>query len=113
MGSIGFGEIAFLVVLGLLIFGPEKLPGIANSVGKAIGTLKREASGTLDELKKAAEADDLREITNELRATSNELRGAGQSMRGSFAGLAGAAAPAVPPVSAADDGPPPFDPDAT
>lgn len=109
MGSIGFGELAFLVVLALLVFGPDKLPGIANTVGKAIGAVRREASGTLDELKRAAELDEFRGVADELRGTRDDLR-RGLSSRGAAFPASAATARAQ---SAAVAGPAPFDPDAT
>lgn len=110
MGSLGFGEIAFLVILALLIFGPDKLPGMASNIGRTVGALRREASSTIDELKRAAELDELRGVADDLRGAGNELRNTGAELRGAFAPGAAAASqrPAATPA-----GPPPFDPDAT
>jgi sec-independent protein translocase protein TatB len=109
VGSIGFWELVFLVLIALLVFGPEKLPGMANSIGKAIGALRREASGTLDELRRAADLEDFRGVAGEIRDVRAELR------RG-LGGL-GAAAPvsaaAAGEQAAVLTGPAPFDPDAT
>ena len=109
MGSIGFWELVFLVLIALLVFGPDKLPGMANSVGKAIGALRREASGTLDELKRAAELEDFRGVAGEIRDVRSELR-RGFSGLGASAPVTAAAAGEQAPVPA---GPAPFDPDAT
>jgi sec-independent protein translocase protein TatB len=38
---LGFGEMTFLFVLALLVFGPKKLPEIARQVGKALNEFKR------------------------------------------------------------------------
>lgn len=109
MGSIGFWELVFLVLIALLVFGPDKLPGMANSVGKAIGALRREASGTLDELKRAAELEDFRGVAGEIRDVRSELR-RGFSGLGAAAPVTAAAAGEQAPVPT---GPAPFDPDAT
>jgi sec-independent protein translocase protein TatB len=37
----GFGEMTFLFVLALLVFGPKKLPEIARQIGKAMNEFKR------------------------------------------------------------------------
>ena len=116
MGSIGFGEVAFLVVIALLVFGPDKLPGIANTVGKAIGAVRREASGTLEELKRAAELEEFRGVAAELRSTGQELRGTRDELRrGLSTGGAAMATSAsgARQQQAALGGPAPFDPDAT
>lgn len=39
--NIGFGEMLFLFVLGLLLFGPKKLPEIGRHLGKAMNDFKR------------------------------------------------------------------------
>lgn len=109
MGSIGFWELVFLVLIALLVFGPEKLPGMANSIGKAIGALRREASGTLDELRRAAELEDVRGVAGEIRGVRSELR-SGLSGVGAGAALT---AGTGREQAAALGGPVPFDPDAT
>lgn len=58
IGSLGFSEILFILVLALLIFGPRRLPQIGRTLGRglaefrrATGDLKRsiETEMTLDE----------------------------------------------------------------
>lgn len=39
--NLGFGEMLFLFVLGLLLFGPKKLPTIGRQLGKAMNDFKR------------------------------------------------------------------------
>ena len=41
IGSLGFTEIAFILVLALLIFGPKRLPEIGRMVGKGLGEFRR------------------------------------------------------------------------
>src|SRR5947209_9310424 len=41
MGFGGIGDMMFILVLGLLLFGPKKLPEIARQVGKVLGDFKR------------------------------------------------------------------------
>jgi sec-independent protein translocase protein TatB len=49
--SIGWGEISVLVVLGLFVFGPERLPGMAAEAGKALRRLRLYAKGLTADLK--------------------------------------------------------------
>lgn len=128
----GFAEIVFLLLLALLIFGPEKLPGMARSAGRTLSRFKAEASSTLDELKgsvdvdelrQTANVDELREVADELRTTSAELeRSAAGDTSGtvrSRRGPAGGNGPTESPGGAEGaeaqdhDEPAPFDPDAT
>lgn len=39
--NLGFGEIAVLVMLGLILFGPKRLPEIARQMGKFVAEFKR------------------------------------------------------------------------
>jgi sec-independent protein translocase protein TatB len=49
--SIGWGEISVLLVLGLFVFGPERLPGMAAEAGRALRRIRLYAKGLTDELK--------------------------------------------------------------
>lgn len=40
-GSLGFTEIAFILVLALLLFGPKRLPEIGRTIGKGLGEFRR------------------------------------------------------------------------
>ena len=42
--NLGFGEISLLVVLGLILFGPRRLPEIARQMGKFVAEFKRASS---------------------------------------------------------------------
>jgi sec-independent protein translocase protein TatB len=110
----GFWEMVFLGILALLIFGPERLPKMAQTAGEMIAKFKREAAGTLDELKAAAELDEFTGVAKELRDTTDDLRRT-VDIRSDLA----ADPPPVKPQSAVMAGtadtvrttPPPFDPD--
>lgn len=49
--SLGWPEIAVLVVLGLFVFGPERLPGMAAEAGRALRRIRLYAKGLTDDLK--------------------------------------------------------------
>ena len=46
LGSLGFPEILFILVLALLVFGPRRLPEVSRKVGRALGEFRR-ATGDL------------------------------------------------------------------
>ncbi|HEY3298659.1 MAG TPA: twin-arginine translocase TatA/TatE family subunit [Armatimonadota bacterium] len=51
MGSIGFPEIAVILLIALLLFGPKRLPEIGRTLGGAIREFKkatREFSSSFD-----------------------------------------------------------------
>jgi sec-independent protein translocase protein TatB len=59
MFNVGGGEMLAVLLLALLVLGPERLPKAVGEVGKWVGQLRRMSSGFQDELKKAMDAANL------------------------------------------------------
>lgn len=74
MSMPGMWEFAVLGVLALLIFGPEKLPGMAKSFAKTLSRFRREAQSAVDELKRSADLDGLSEVAGEWKSATSDLR---------------------------------------
>ena len=53
MGSIGPVEVLVVLVVALLVLGPQKLPDAARSVGRAIGEIRRYTAGFQKEMRDA------------------------------------------------------------
>ena len=53
MGNLGWAEIAVIVVVALVVLGPEKLPGAARQVGNVIRQVRRISTGFQQELQNA------------------------------------------------------------
>jgi Tat protein translocase TatB subunit len=66
-------EIVFLLLLALIILGPEKLPDAVRKFGKTYAEFKKVTTGFQDELKSA-----LDEPMREMRETADALRKAAQ-----------------------------------
>lgn len=49
-GQVGWGEILVLLVVGLFVFGPERLPKVARDAGRMLHQLRRMAQGVRDDL---------------------------------------------------------------
>ena len=99
MGSLGFAEMLVIAVVALLVFGPERLPELAKQAGKAMAKFRSEAGRSIEELKRAADIEDL---DRELKGLSADARSVRRSLTDSL--MAG---------PRPDDAPPPTDPDAT
>lgn len=41
MGKLGIGELAIILVIVLIVFGPKKLPELAKSMGQAVKEFKK------------------------------------------------------------------------
>jgi len=48
MGNIGYGELLLIVLVALLLFGPNKIPELARACGRAISQFKRGMREGLD-----------------------------------------------------------------
>lgn len=44
MFGLGTGEIILIIILALIIFGPDKLPQIGSAIGKSIKEFKKSMS---------------------------------------------------------------------
>lgn len=49
--NLGWAELAVLFVLGMLIFGPERLPKVAADAGRLVRELRRMATGVSKDLR--------------------------------------------------------------
>ena len=56
MGSIGAPEILVILVVALLVLGPDRLPDAARQVGRVLAELRRMSSGFQAELRDAMAA---------------------------------------------------------
>jgi sec-independent protein translocase protein TatB len=115
--SVGWGEIFVLVVAGLFILGPERLPSAAAWVGKTVRQVREYATGARDQLRRelGPEFDELRKPLEDLRGLRdfNPRRAVQRSLfdddpapvkPNGYAGPNGSSASAVPNGSAAADG---------
>lgn len=70
---IGTGETVVILLLALLFFGPEKLPELARSLGKAYGEFKRAMEEAEREINLEERFEKInREIKEEFLAVKND-----------------------------------------
>lgn len=134
--SVGWGEILVLVVAGLFILGPERLPDAAAWVGRTVRQVKEYATGAREQLRGefGPEFEELRKPLEELRSLRDldprtavrrhlfedppavKPNGHSPNLRKESPpapGTPSAAAPPRPPDPLARNERPPIDPDAT
>lgn len=68
MFNLSGSEIIFLLLAGLVVLGPERLPGVIRTVGRIYGDIRRAARGLEKEL-----TDTFREPINEFKSVQKDL----------------------------------------
>lgn len=96
MFDIGFSELLLVLVIGLVVLGPERLPVAVRTVAGWIRTLRAMAASVQSELSqelklqelqdslKKAEESGLKNLTPEIKASMDELKEAAESMKQSI-----------------------------
>jgi sec-independent protein translocase protein TatB len=82
MLNIGPGEVLAILVITLIVLGPEKLPEVLRTVGRVTSELRRISSGFQTELRNALDDeanDDVRTIKRTPRTPTQRRNGAGDA----------------------------------
>ena len=70
----GFSEIIFIIFIALMLFGSEKLPEIARTMGKIMAQLKNATNEIKSEIQKSADTNGVTDSMKELTSTfTNEV----------------------------------------
>lgn len=97
MFDIGFWELILISVLGLLVLGPERLPGAIRSVQRTLGGIRSFGAKMQAELNhelrvkelhenlKKIESGDMENLTPELKRSLEELEAAAEQVREPYA----------------------------
>lgn len=59
MFGIGGGELIVIIFIALMLFGSDKIPDIARTMGKAMAQLKNATNDIKSEIQRSAEANDI------------------------------------------------------
>lgn len=101
-GSLGFPEIAFILILALLLFGPRRLPEIGRTVGKSLAEFRKASNDLRRTLENEVALDD---PEKKPRAPAIRPDGAPPVPRGAAELAAPKEAPAEAAAEPAEDGP--------
>ncbi len=74
MFDIGFAELSMILVIALLVIGPEKLPSVARTVGRYVGKLQRFVSNARSEFNSQLESGELRKLIGDQEEQIRELK---------------------------------------
>jgi Tat protein translocase TatB subunit len=75
IGSIGGFELLVLAAIGLLVFGPRRLPSLGRSLARGLGDLRRVANEMKTAVEKEADLSEVKDAAGELRKAINREAG--------------------------------------
>ena len=69
MFGIGGGDLIFIIFIALMLFGSDKIPELARTIGKGMAQLKNATNEIKSEIQKGAEANGIDTSMKELTST--------------------------------------------
>lgn len=72
MFGIGGGELIFIIFIALMLFGSDKIPEIARTMGKIMAQLKNATNDIKSEIQKSADVQEINNSVKELTSTFTE-----------------------------------------
>jgi sec-independent protein translocase protein TatB len=74
MFEIGFSEIVVIVVVALIVIGPEKLPKLARTYGLLYGRVQRYVSGIQQDMEREVALDQMKKATADAQQKLMEFK---------------------------------------
>lgn len=74
MFDFGFWELAIVMVVALLVVGPERLPALAGQIGKWVGKAKRMIASVRSDIESEIKAAELKDILEKQQGEIGELK---------------------------------------
>ncbi len=87
--GIGYQEVLLVFILMMVVVGPQRMPGVAYQIGKAVREMQKYARAVRDEFSEEWEYLDTqaKELRGEMDSASHEMREIQRSMRSETAAL--------------------------
>jgi len=73
MFDIGFSELFIIMLVGLLVIGPERLPKVARTVGAMLGRLQRYVNDVKADINREVELEELRKMKTEFEQAARSM----------------------------------------
>ncbi len=112
MFDIGFSELLVIAVVALIVIGPERLPGVARTLGHLFGRMQRYVNDVKADISREMELEELKKMQSSMEDAARSMRDSVErevaATEGEFNKLAQDAQPAANPFAdMASDTPPP------
>jgi sec-independent protein translocase protein TatB len=73
MFDVGFSEIVVIMLVALVVLGPERLPKVARTMGRWWSTLQRYVNRIKMDVTTSMELEELRELERKIKAEADAL----------------------------------------
>lgn len=88
MFDIGFWEIALISILAMVVIGPERLPGVARTVGHWFGKTRRFIEGVKEDVSSEFDTTELKRLLHnqevQLKELQSKVEGEAGNLRDGF-----------------------------
>ncbi len=74
MFGIGGGELIVIIFIALMLFGSDKIPDIARTMGKAMAQLKNATNDIKSEIKRSADSEDIKSLTSNFTSEIDNVK---------------------------------------
>ena len=74
MFDVGFWEILLILILALVVIGPERLPGAARTAGLWVGKARRYIEGVKSDVEQEFDVSEFKRIVHNQEIQLNELQ---------------------------------------
>ncbi|MCC6474640.1 MAG: twin-arginine translocase subunit TatB [Burkholderiales bacterium] len=74
MFDVGFSELMVIAVVALIVIGPERLPGVARTLGHLFGRLQRYVNDVKSDIRREIELDELRKFKTEFEQAAHGVQ---------------------------------------
>jgi sec-independent protein translocase protein TatB len=82
--DIGVTKLAIIGAIALLVIGPEKLPGLAKTVGTLLGRARRYVADVKDEVNRSMELDELKKMKETVESAARDVETSIQTSASDF-----------------------------
>lgn len=104
MIDLGISKIAIIGAVALIVIGPERLPGVARTLGALLGKAQRYVADVKAEVSRSIELEELKKMRDGVQAAARDVESSIQTHAGDFektwaeaTGVASLPQPEMPP----------------
>ena len=84
MIDIGVTKLAIIGGIALIVIGPEKLPGLAKTIGTLLGRARRYVADVKAEVSRSMELDELKKMKDTVESAARDVESSIQTSAGDF-----------------------------